>query len=104
MQGNFRNATNRTLLALSQSVGIVNAPYCAPLEHHLVLGQSPGFVGEDVLDLAQILCDVEGSALGPPIWLGVVEIFILRDEEYLADFDDFNGHVQWERYHDLEIE
>lgn len=32
-------------------------------EYHLVLGQRPRLVREDVLDLAQVLCDVEGTTL-----------------------------------------
>lgn len=32
-------------------------------EYHLVLCQGPRLIGEDVLDLAQVLRDIEGSTL-----------------------------------------
>lgn len=46
-------------------------------EHHLVLGQRPCLVGEDVLDLAQVLSDVEGSTLNGQIGLFVVQIKVI---------------------------
>ena len=59
---------------------IVLPRYRTRLELHLVFCQSACFVGEDVLDLTQILGDVQGPALYPLVSGLVVEIKILVDE------------------------
>ena len=37
---------------------VLDTSDAALLENHVVLGKSPGFIGEDVLDLAQFLVQV----------------------------------------------
>lgn len=59
------HACTHTNLTVSGSdnrvVGIVDSIDGAPLEDHVVLGQSSCLVSEDVLHLAQLLGDVQGS-------------------------------------------
>lgn len=78
-------------------VTILSAHDGAAPEHHLVLGQRPRLVGEDVLDLAQVLGDVQGSALNGQIGLLVVEVKVIVQEEYLPQLHQLNGHVQRDR-------
>lgn len=66
----------------------------AAAEHHLVLCQSSRLIGEQVLDLTQVLSDVEGPALDPGVQLLVVQGQVVVDEVDLAQFHDLNGHVQ----------
>lgn len=63
-------------------------------EHHFVLGERPCLVREDVLDLAQVLRDVEGSALNGHIGLFVVQVKVIVQEEDLPELHQLNGHVQ----------
>lgn len=63
-------------------------------EHHLVLGERPCLVREDVLDLAQVLRDVEGSALNGHIGLFVIQVKVIVQEEDLPELHQLNGHVQ----------
>lgn len=63
-------------------------------EHHLVLGQRPRLVREDVLDLAQVLRDVEGSTLNGQIGLFIVQVKVVVQEEDLPELHQLNGHVQ----------
>lgn len=66
----------------------------AAAEHHLILRQSSCLVGEQVLDLTQVLSDVEGPALDPGVQLLVVKGQVVVDEVDLAQFHDLDGHVQ----------
>jgi hypothetical protein len=66
-------------------------------EHHLVLCQGPCLVREDVLDLAQVLCDVEGSTLNGQISFFIVQVKVTVQEEYLPELYQLNGHIQGDR-------
>lgn len=46
-------------------------------EHHLILRQGPRLIREDILDLAQVLCDVEGSALNGPICFFIAQVKVI---------------------------
>lgn len=63
-------------------------------EHHLVLGQRPRLVGEDVLDLAQVFSDVEGSTLNGHISLLIIQVKVVVQEEDLPELHQLNGHIQ----------
>ena len=69
-------------------------------EHHLVLGQRSCFVGEDVLDLTQVLSDVEGSTLNGQVSLFIIQVKVVVQEEDLPELHQLNGHVQgdWDQY------
>lgn len=73
---------------------IFNPIDAATAEHHLVLGQSSSLIGEQVLDLPQILRDVEGPALDSGVQLLVVQGEVILDEVDLPQFHNLNGHVQ----------
>lgn len=83
-------------------VRVLRAHDGAPAEHHLVLGESAGLVGEDVLDLPQVLGDVERLALDVRVRLLVVEVRIVGDEEDLADLHQLDGQVERDGDHDLD--
>lgn len=69
-------------------------------EHHLVLGQRPRLVREDVLDLAQVLSDVEGSTLNGQMGLFIIQVKVIVQEEDLPELHQLDGHVQgdWDQY------
>ena len=71
-------------------MGVLHPCYGAASEHHLVFRQRTRLVREDVLHLAQILCDIKCSALEVRVCLLVVKIHVLMDEVHLADLDNFN--------------
>lgn len=71
-------------------MGVFHPGHGAAAEHHLVFRQRARLVREDVLHLAQILCDVQGSALQVRVRLLVVQIRVLMDEVNLADLDYFD--------------
>lgn len=75
-------------------VGVLHPKDAAAAEHHLVLRQGSGLVGEQVLDLAQVLSDVEGPALDPGVQLFVVQLQVVVDEVDLAQFHKLDGHVE----------
>ena len=77
-----------------QSVGIVPAAHRAAAEHHLILSQSPCLVREDVLDLAQVFSDVEGSTLERPVSSFVVHVQVPVEEVDLYYLDYLNCYVQ----------
>ena len=58
--------------------------YSATLEHHFVFCQSAGLVGEEVLNLPQVLGDVERPALYARVQLLAVQRQVLLDEVDLA--------------------
>ena len=55
-------------------MGVLHAGHGAATEHHLVLRERAGLVGEDVLHLAQVLSDVEGATLQVRVRLLVVQL------------------------------
>lgn len=63
-------------------------------EHHLVLGQRPRLVREDVLDLTQVLRDVEGPTLNGQIGLFIIQVKVVVQEEDLPELHQLNRHVQ----------
>lgn len=66
----------------------------AAAKNHLVLCQSSCLIREQVLDLTQVLCDVEGPTLDPGVQLLVVQCQVIVDEKDLTQFHYFNGHVE----------
>ena len=80
-----------------EGVRIVPAAHGAAAEHHLVLCQSPGLVGEDVLDLAQVLSDVEGPGQERSVGWLVVHVQVPVEEIDLDDLDYLDGHVERHR-------
>lgn len=83
-------------------VRVLHARHDAAPEDHPVLGEGAGLVGEDVLDLAQVLGDVERPALQLGARLGVMQLHVLVDEVHLAHLDDLDGHVQGDGDQNLE--
>lgn len=75
-------------------MGILAAHDGAAPEHHLVLGQRPRLVREEVLDLSQVLRDVEGPALNGRIGLFIVQVEVVVQEEDLPKLHQLDGHVQ----------
>lgn len=71
-------------------MGILHPCHSAAPEHHLIFRQRACLVREDILHLAQILCDIKCSALQVGVCLLVIQIHILMDEVHLADLDNFN--------------
>lgn len=83
-------------------MGVLHPRHGAAAKHHLVLRQRARLVGEDVLHLAEVLGDVESSALQVGVGLLVVQLDVLMDEVHLADLDDLNRHKQGDGYQHLE--
>lgn len=73
----------------------------ASTEHHLVLGQCPRLVWEDVVDLSKVLCDVQSSTLHAAVCLLVVQVDVINDEEDLTNLHQFNRQVEGDGYQDL---
>ena len=80
-----------------EGVRIVPAAHRAAAEHHLVLCQSPGLVGEDVLDLAQVLGDVESPGQERSVGWLVVHVQVPVEEIDLDDLDYLDGYVERHR-------
>lgn len=83
-------------------MGVLHPCHSAAAKHHLVLRQRARLVGEDVLHLAEVLGDVESSALQVGVGLLVVQLDVLMDEVHLADLDDLNRHKEGDGYQHLE--
>lgn len=73
---------------------VLHARHGAAAEHHLVIRERAGFVGEDVLHLPEVLGDVERTTLKVGVALLIVQLGVLVDEVNLADLHDFDGHEQ----------
>lgn len=58
---------------------------------HLVAGESAGFIGEDVLDLPELLVYAHRSALQPLLVGSAVHFLILRHEVALEDLHELEG-------------
>lgn len=63
-------------------------------EYHLVLGKSACLVRKDILDLPEVLCDIERSALHAPVCLLIIQVDIISDEEDLPHFDQLDAHIE----------
>lgn len=72
-------------------VRVLDSGHGAAPEHHLVLGERSRLIGEDVLHLAEVLGDVQSSALQVRVRLLVVQVQVLVDEVNLADLHDLDG-------------
>lgn len=83
---------------------VLHPGHGAAAEHHLVLGQRARLVGEDVLHLAEVLCDVESPALQVGVRLLVIQLHILVDEVHLADLHNLDRHKQGDGDQHLEEE
>ena len=69
----------------------------------MVLRQCACLVGEDILNLAEVLADVESSTLERRVRGGVVHVPIPVDEVDLDEFDYLNGNVQRDWDDDLGV-
>lgn len=56
-------------------------------KHHLVLSKGASLVWEDVFNLTQVLCDIQGLALHAAVGLLIIQIYVISDEEDLANLD-----------------
>lgn len=83
-------------------MGELHSCHSAAAKHHLVLCQRACLVREDVLHLAEILCDIQSSALQVRVCLLVVQLHVLVDEVHLADLDDLNRHKKGDGNQHLE--
>lgn len=81
-------------------VRILAAHDSATPEDHLVLSQCPRLVREDILDLAQVLSDVEGSTLNGQISLFIIQVKVIVQEEDLPELHQLNGYIQgdWDQH------
>lgn len=82
-------------------VWVLGAHDGASAKHHLVLSEGASLVWEDVFDLSQVLCDVQGLTLDATVCLLIVQINVIRDEEDLTNLHQLNGHVEGDGNQDL---
>ena len=75
-------------------VRVVSSSYRTASEHHLILCQCASLVGEHILDLAQVLGDVESTALERHIASLVVHVQVPVKEVDLYNLDYFNGDIE----------
>lgn len=75
-------------------VRVLHPCHCAAAEHHLVLGQRARLVREDVLHLAEVLCNIKSPTLQVGVRLLVVQLHVLVDEVHLADLHNLQRHKQ----------
>lgn len=68
--------------------------YGTPFEHHLVLREGPGLVAEHELDLAELLGDVEGAALGALVVHRVIHQLVIVNEVDLDQLDNLDCDIQ----------
>lgn len=73
----------------------------ASAEHHLVLREGARLVGEDVVDLPEVLCDVQSSTLHAAVCLLVIQVSVINDKEDLTNLHQLNGQVEGDGYQDL---
>ena len=73
--------------------GVLGAGDGAPLELHDVPGKRAGLVGEDVLDLAQLLVEVGRPRVGVGLRLLVVHLLVPVDEVRLDELDELQAHL-----------
>ena len=74
------------------------------LEHHLILSQCPGLVAEHELDLAELLGDVEGPALGALVVDRVVHQLVVVDQINLDQLCYLYCNIQRQWNNDLKQE
>ena len=85
----------------SEVVGVVEATDGAAAKHHLIFGERSRLVGEDVLDLPEVLVDVERPALEGLVSGLVVHGTVPVDEVHLDELHYLQGHVQGDWNNDL---
>ena len=73
---------------------VVGTPHRATSEHHVVLRQRPCLVGEDVLNLSEILADVESPTLEGCVGRCVVHATVPVDEVDLNEFNYLKSDIQ----------
>ena len=83
---------------ISPKVGVINGTIS---KNHLVFGQSPGLVTENVADLSEFFGDVQRATVNSKIVLGIVEVQVLRDKVDLTEFDDLDCDVEGNRDENL---
>lgn len=74
----------------------------ATSKNHLVLGERACLVGEDVLNLSQVLCNVQSFTLYSAVCLLIIKVYVIRDEENLANLHQLNGNIEGDWDQDLE--
>lgn len=76
--------------------------YDCDFELHDVHGEGSCFIGEDVLDLSELL--VEGGALDGDVFVSIsaVHEFVFFYEIFLEEFDHFHCDDEWDGYHGVE--
>ncbi len=77
-----------------EDVTVADATDGALIEGHDVLRQRSCFVGEDVLDLAELLVQRGGARLGRRLGLVVEHLLVPVDEEGLSQPDDLDADVE----------
>ena len=73
--------------------GVLGAGDGALLELHDVPGERAGLVGEDVLDLAQLLVEVGRPRVGVGLRLLVVHLLVPVDEVRLDELDELQADL-----------
>ena len=77
--------------------------YGTSLEHHLVLCEGPGLIAEHELDLAELLGDVEGAALGALVMHRIIHQLVIVNEVDLHQLDNLDCDIQRQGDDDLNI-
>lgn len=83
-------------------VWVLGAHDGASAKHHLVLSEGARLIWEDVLDLSQVLCDVQGLTLDAAVRLLIIQVNIVHDEKDLTNLHQLNGNVEGDGNQDLE--
>lgn len=78
-------------MAFVDDVGVSNAADGAEAELHLVTREGAGLVGEDVLNLAELLDKRRCTTECGRVRLGVVHVKVGVDQLGLLEFHDFHG-------------
>ena len=97
------NRTARDGIAVAVVIEVLSLESTS-LEDHLVLCQCPGLVAEHELDLAELLGDVEGPALGALVVDGVVHQLVVVDQINLDQLCYLYCNIQRQWNYDLKQE
>ena len=92
----------QTHLGLGVGLAVRQAVDGALLELHDVLGQGAGLVGEDVLDLTEVVRDAPRLGRARVVDAVVVHVRVAVDEENLGQLDQLDGDVQRDGHQVLE--
>lgn len=74
----------------------------AAAEQHTVLREGSCLVGEQVLDLSKIFCDVQRSALHSCVQYWVIQIYIILNKIHLSQLHDLDRHIEGNRNQHLQ--